>query len=117
MTKEQLETYKNTYDKYDGIPNNEFDSICDELIAYKQLEEKIGCPLEVLFKALKNGIYKYMWFDVNNPVFRHFEELETDGEYLFFEYLKHDTYGQDENGDVYLKDYKKTWWLRKDKSR
>jgi len=83
---------------------------------YKKLEEEIGCPLKVLFKALKNGIYKYMYFDINNPVFRHFDELDTDGEFLFFEYLKHDTYGQEENGDVYLKDYMKTWWLKEDRS-
>jgi len=81
-----------------------------------ELQEELGCPLEVLFKALKNGIYKYMYFDVNNPIFRHFDELETDGEFLFFEYLNHDTYGQEENGDVYLKDYKKTWWLKEDRS-
>ncbi len=53
MTKEQLETYKNTYDRYDGIPNNEFDSICDELINYKQLEEQIGCPLEEIVEFIR----------------------------------------------------------------
>lgn len=104
----------------DNAITNRLNDIVDKLDKYneyKNLEEQeIGCPLDVLFKALKNGIYKYMWFDKDNPVFRHFDELTTDGEFLFYEYLNHDTYGQDEIGDVYLKDYKKTWWLKEDRS-
>ena len=103
MTKKQLETYKNTYDRYDGIPNNEFDSICDELINYKKLEEQIGCPLEVrckittdtmIFDAEGNS-FEVSYIDINN-----FTAIMDDYEFNF-EY----------------KDYKKTWWLRKDKSR
>lgn len=52
MTIEQLETYKNTYDCFDGISSNEFNAICDELIKYKQLEEQLGCPFEVRCKVV-----------------------------------------------------------------
>lgn len=56
LTKKQLEYYKNTYDRYEGIECNEFEKICDELIEYKGLEAELGIDLITLFKALKDGI-------------------------------------------------------------
>ena len=32
LTKEQLENYRNTYDKFDGVESNIFEEICNELI-------------------------------------------------------------------------------------
>jgi hypothetical protein len=59
LTIEQLEKYKNTYDCFDGIPSNEFDAICDELIDYKQLEEKLGCSLKTVVEHI-NESYKML---------------------------------------------------------
>ena len=113
----------NMFSDYQETKDDDFCKDADEMVEALEtikelvdLQKEIGCPLKILFRALKHGIYKYMWFDKDNPVFRHFDELDTDGESLFFEYLNHDTEGQDEVGDVYLKDYKKTWWLNEDRS-
>lgn len=57
LTKEQLESYRDIYDRYEGIESSEFERICDELIEYKSLEEELGIDLITLFKALKDGIY------------------------------------------------------------
>ena len=29
----------------------------NELLQYKDLEEQLGCPLEVVVKAVQNGVY------------------------------------------------------------
>ena len=79
---------------------------------FEDLEEEIGCPLDVVFKVLKNGFYdengnwyndydfnlKYDWL-LSNP----------NDKYLIFDVPK--TYFA-----FKLKDYKKTWWLKKDRS-
>jgi len=53
MTKEQLEEIKKI-----GIPSEElFHEVVDELLSYKQLEEQIGCPLEVVVEHI-NESYK-----------------------------------------------------------
>lgn len=57
LTINQLENFRNTYDKYEWIESNAIKKLCDELIEYKELEEELGISLPILFKALKNGIY------------------------------------------------------------
>jgi len=109
MTREQLETYKNTYDRYDGIPNDEFDSICDELLGYMQQEEELGCPLDVIAKLRKAN---YIYRD-DGVVFGFIGINFNDEDKLIL-------YNDDEwntfTSDLRLVDYKKTWFLRKDKS-
>jgi len=67
-----------------------------------ELQEQIGCPLEIVFKAIKQG---YVWTKDNTT-------NRTE--------LKYDTKANDFywnwNFDCYFKNYKKTWWLKKDKS-
>ncbi len=80
------------------------------------LQKEIGCPLDVLLKALKNGIWKEMYFrEYKEPVLRHYDVI-ADKDVFTFEYLRHDIDGQDEIGEVRYKDYKKTWWLKSDRS-
>ena len=62
------------------------------------LEEQLGCPLEVVEKALTNGIY------INGQ----------EGLCIVYRYRKMLTVNQ--LLGVWIKDYKKTWWLREDKS-
>lgn len=124
MTKKQLETYKNTYDRYDGIPNNEFDSICDELIKYKDYEEEIKCPLDVLEK----GIKKFYEYDaINNRMLEYTDDDFENDRYARLEIVVNLNrqeilvidYMDIADIDIRrfkLKDYKKTWWLKKDKS-
>ena len=73
---------------------------------YKDLEEQLGCPLEVVLKALQNGIYyedvancmKYMVVDLSFNFSGDFVLYFDDEEYLL------------------ARNYKKTWWLKEDKS-
>ena len=126
LTIEQLEYYRNTYDKYDGIESNEFDKICNELIEYKNLDEQLGCPLDVVFKAIVDGIViigdinKYtdmtLWLDTKPTTAligeKHdFEEprLITYKEWCFS--CNSGSY----SGCVKLKDYKKNWWLKENR--
>ena len=99
-------------------PNNELEKTCEvykefyeqvkdgleKLEQYKKLEEQIGCPFEVLFRALKDGIYS-----------KDFREDLTERAILIFwgEYgwILHTS-----NCDELTKNYKKTWWLKADKS-
>lgn len=70
----------------------------------EDLEEEIGCPIEVIFRALKDGIY--------SKDFR--EDITQRAVLMFWE-----DYGwilQTYSCDEYTKDYKKTWWLKEDKS-
>ena len=67
------------------------------------LEESLGCPLEVVFKALKYGIWSVR-YNTYRPSEIHRLIFMNDSYYLVVE----DSYYN-------LKDYKKTWWLSKTK--
>lgn len=108
LTKEELENYRNTYDKFDGVESNVFEKICNELIEYKSLEEELGKDLPTLFKALKGYIYyndcgKIIKVPVLgiNPMRENKFCLEC---YYDFKNFRVDT-----------TDYGKTWWLEKPK--
>ena len=127
LTIEQLQTYKNTYDCFDGIPSNEFDAICDELIEYKQLEKKLGyslkevynesdykkveeqCPLDVRKKVV-TGSYVYVLATINTKVKKRVEAKAQEG------FVIH--YGEKERYMAILPwdTYKKSWWLKEDGS-
>ena len=110
------EKVKNTED-YIRLATKDKQEFINKLGRIEDLEEQIGCPLEVVFKAIKNGIYTnwdwyYDEFDINaelahidnvyygvNP----FEKIS-----IMFRYKKETI--------IDLKDYKKTWWLKEDKS-
>lgn len=73
---------------------------------YSELEEQLGCPLNVVVKALQNGVYyedvancmRYMVVDLH---------FNLDGDFvLSFDYEER----------LLARNYKKTWWLKKDKS-
>lgn len=92
--------------------NQDIIPLLEKLGKLEDLEEELGCPLEVMLKALKYGFYdkygkwykdydfnlKYDWL-LSNPNDKY---LIFDGEDIYFE-LK-------------LRDYKKTWWLKEDMS-
>ena len=92
--------------------SGDFYDLYNKLGKLEDLEEEIGCPLEVVEKAIKNGIYT--------------KESELDNKLELFEVR-----GIEKNGVSVIskfcsyaecdficeyKDYKKTWWLKEDKS-
>lgn len=109
LTKEQLETYKNTYDHFDGITENEFDAICDELIGYKQLAEEIGCPLDFVATPYKLSGLKKIWYHnqwcevVRIVVYEEATKPYMEVRCKDYKYLKM----------ILLEDYGKTWFLDK----
>lgn len=91
-----------------GAYQNENENLVKDIEKYWELEKELGCPLEVVIKALKEGI-------ITNPKYNDETELMTleydDGlnKYGFVNLL--DKYPI----SYYLKDYKKTWWLKGEK--
>ena len=101
-------TEKNKFDTHYSISisKNLLQSAYDKLGKLEDIEENLGCPLDVVFKALQNGVYyedvanrmKYMVVDLH---------LNVEGEYVLY---------FDDEEHLLTKNYKKTWWLKKDKS-
>lgn len=95
----------------------------------EDIEEELGCPLEVVFRALEEGIVineeGYVNSAYNNKKFNAEEDSHYNCLTLFkvetgyyFEEIDH-PYGDPECGDigccVELSDYQKTWWLKGEK--
>ena len=82
-------------------------AVDNKLGKLEDLEEQIGCPLEVREQALTNGIYiKNIYGDmVNFKVMLVYKNKELG---YYFRIIN--------DGVVLLKDYKKTWFLKKDRS-
>ena len=72
----------------------------------EDLEEQLGCPLEVVVKALQNGIFyedvancmKYMVVDLS---------FNLEGDFVLY---------FDDEEHWLARNYNKTWWLKIDKS-
>ena len=76
-------------------------AVDNKLGKLEDLEEQLGCPLEVVFEAIKNGIYDKKGF--------HYTVI------LDLDFLR--AYPLDLFDEKWqLSDYQKTWWLKEDKS-
>lgn len=80
-----------------------------ELIKYRDLEKQIGCPLEVRCKVVCDSII----YDEN--------DIEYEVAYIYEEYFQCEDPFDNDMGYTKMcafdwEDYKKTWWLKKDKS-
>lgn len=106
------DTYIETKDLDEMKKRPSIQELYIKLNKYEQLEEQIGCPLDVVFKALKDGIYT--------------KESELDKELELYDVRgielkglgvisKICSYGECDF-TCYYTDYKKTWWLKEDKS-
>ena len=72
------------------------------LLEYEAIKKELGCPLKVVVKALKNGIY-YPNGNHSKVSLHYYNVTKQFG-------LKDDMIIN------HLKDYKKTWWLKADRS-
>ena len=107
----------------------------EQLGKLEDLEEQLGCPLEVVFKALKEGeifvkkgycVEAGETYDLNKKFYIHnisYDEMseeqleecdyykgyENSWKFIFYEY---GSYGMNEKYLVNVKDYGKTWWLK-----
>ena len=95
---------------------------------YKQLQEELGCPLEVVFKAIEDGIVIIGYLEENGDMTLWLDKkplIVLIGEKRNFEeprLIKYDDWcftceSGSYNGCVSLKDYGKTWWLVSDKEK
>ena len=86
----------------------------EELDNYKDLEEQLGCPLEVREKAL---IKDFIWYDDNG---RLIQVIPMNSGYIMEKGKKIAVLNCIYNFNFWLaikcKDYKKTWWLKEDRS-
>ena len=95
------------------------DDLALKLGKLEDIEDELGCPLDVVFKALKDKeiVVKHT-YGLNEPV----EKLKTHKisglqfnktDFVFWLY---DDIVTDLEFDVNVKDYKKTWFLREEKN-
>ena len=76
-------------------------AVDNKLGKLEDLEEQLGCPLDVVFEAIKNGIYDKKGF--------HYTVI------LDLDFLR--AYPLDLFDEKWQwSDYQKTWWLKEDKS-
>ena len=100
-----------------------YDSCINKLGKLEDLEEELGCPLEAVVRATRDGIYatRRKWYGTESiEVFEKFN-VTFDGYSLWNE--DEYPYNYDEIfkispicNEFRLYDYKKTWWLKEDKS-
>jgi len=111
-------TYKDTKVSggYNAVDTDEYACVV-KLGKLEDLEDKIGCPLDVVFKAIQNGIYtNWDWY---------YDEFDINAELSHIDNVYYGVnpfgkisimFGYKKETIIDLKDYKKTWWLKEDKS-
>ena len=111
-----------------GMFQNGNINLIKDIEKYWNLEEELGCPLEVVFKAMTMGIIvrnhedliemgysdrkdKYVYFSTEEIYLKNWQSHGIEKTTNCFQI----TYGDDGEWCVYLKDYQKTWWLKGEK--
>lgn len=92
---------------YSDIVKNSIDReqiVLTKLKMYEDLEEELDCPLEVVIKALKEGIV------LNNDILYKCKLSYIRKELIFVCYINTTAVT-----GVSVKDYNKTWWLEGEK--
>ena len=81
----------------------------------EDLQQEIGCPLEIRERALKQCEFEGLYFETEDT-----DGFKRVGVYKCF--LRYDAFDNKFywncgwNAETWLNCYKKTWWLKKDKS-
>lgn len=112
---------------YNKKQTSKLDEVYHKLGKLEDLEEELGCPLEIVVEAIKKGIvvkpYEDEYGDITLWNSRKETELDItvsklnfeEPELLFFDNWVFSCSSGCYRGCVKLKDYKKTWWLPSDK--
>lgn len=89
------------------------DELIDKLAIYEYLEEQIGCPLEVVVKAIYSGVA----YETKDGLMESepYVKLYYDGMWFGLD-IGNKTWTKVDKDHFKLSDYKKTWWLKEDKS-
>lgn len=115
------------YKLVDNELSTELDAI-HQLGRFEDIEEELGCPLVVVFKAMTMGILvknhedlieigysdrkdKYVYFSTEEIYLKNWQSHGIEKTTNRFQI----TYGDDGEWCVYLEDYQKTWWLKGEK--
>lgn len=99
---------------------------CDDaekLGRLKNIEKQLGCPLEVVWKATNDGFYaiggkhftNYMNYRTREQCAIVFRPMKYDNEIVAI-VGKNEIGASDTWYEYSTKDYKKTWWLKEDKT-
>lgn len=105
LTRKKEKYNEKVNDLYEPITTTR--EINNKLGRLEDLEEQIGCPLDVLVKAMTSKIYYDIASGVGEIV-QPYLVVNDDGMFVF------DTL--DDTDYIYLNDYKQTWWLKEDRS-
>ena len=94
--------------------------ICELYAETEDLEEEIGCPLDVVFKAVRQG---FIYVDLGHGLYEEtnirldYGDISPDEEgYIGCDFKTKYHYILDYDGCIFVEDYKKTWWLKADRS-
>lgn len=108
----RLTRYRSDIEAYDYVKltGGISQAVVEKLGQLEDLEDELGCPLDVVVKALKEGVY----FNFYRNTYREFiEPSELSLKFSVYYYCIY----FEQWGDGYvidLKDYGKTWWLKGD---
>ena len=130
---ELIEDFKKTKEELKDILNEHPEITPDYMaytlsngITYRKLTEKLGCPLDVVFEALSKGIeYEIAittFYAVGDTIptkrlekRKNIQEIKLKkyiDKFTFFVPYDYSRSGIVKNDIIYLKDYRKTWWLK-----
>lgn len=123
LNEQEQEAHKTKYLKFEYFPIPDYciekgnygrissDMIYNKLGELEDIEQELGCPLDVVFRALKDGIY------IEDNTFNTFEKYNVRGiELIGLSVInKICNYGECDF-TCYYDEYKKKWWLKEDKS-
>lgn len=115
------------YEKTDGLSRTECFKVVRQALLkaqeqekenakYKRLEQELGCPLEVLARVLLNNYFYDIYGNIIEADIGYINQEGTTGIVMSVEEWENGNYVYGEsNTAIYLKDYKKTWWLKESK--
>ena len=90
------------------------DDLKNKLGKLEDLEDELGCPLEVVFKALESFYCPEL--EKNKKLYSYYVYGFDDCElFVYLSYSKYD-YDNDEEIKIPIKDYGVNWWLKGDRS-
>ena len=93
------------YDNYKSIIEKDLEI----LKKYKSIEQELGCPLDIIFKAIKQG--KIWWHEQWCKIF--IVAVYEDSTRPYIEVICKD---YNYHRLAFIDEYKKSWWLKKDRS-